>query len=72
MAPRPTFLRRLISPAISRGRRFARDERGVTAVEFGILGLPFFTIIFAILETTMVFLAGQVLDGAVEDASRLI
>jgi Flp pilus assembly protein TadG len=62
----------LISPAVSRGRAFARDDRGVTAIEFGILALPFFTIIFAILETTMVFLAGQVLDGAVEDASRLI
>jgi Flp pilus assembly protein TadG len=72
MVQRPTLLRRLISPAITRGRAFARDDRGVTAVEFGILALPFFTIIFAILETTMVFLAGQVLDGAVEDASRLI
>lgn len=72
MAQRPTFLRRLISPAISRGRAFARDDKGVTAVEFGILALPFFTLIFAILETTMVFLAGQVLDGAVEDASRRI
>lgn len=72
MAQRPTLLRWLISPAVSRGRAFARDDRGVTAVEFGILALPFFTIIFAILETTMVFLAGQVLDGAVEDASRQI
>jgi len=72
MAQRPTLLRRLISPAVSRGHAFARDERGVTAIEFGILALPFFTIIYAILETTMVFLAGQVLDGAVEDASRQI
>ena len=72
MARRPTLLRRLISPVVSRGRSFARDERGVTAIEFGILALPFFTIIFAILETTMVFFAGQVLDSAVEDASRMI
>jgi len=53
-------------------RTFVRDERGVTAIEFGILALPFFTIIFAIIETTMVFFAGQVLDSAVEDASRMI
>ncbi len=72
MAPRPTLLRQLIAPAVSRGRSFARDERGVTAIEFGILALPFFTIIFAIIETTMVFFAGQVLDSAVEDASRMI
>jgi Flp pilus assembly protein TadG len=69
---RPTLLRRLLSPAISRGRNFARDERGVTVIEFAILALPFFTIIFAILETAMVFFAGQVLDSAVEDASRMI
>jgi Flp pilus assembly protein TadG len=72
MTKRPTLLRRLISPVVSRGRAFARDDRGVTAIEFGILALPFFTIIFAILETTMVFLAGQVLDSALEDASRMI
>ena len=72
MARRPTLLRRLISPVVSHGRSFARDERGVTAIEFGILALPFFTIIFAIIETTMVFFAGQVLDSAVEDASRMV
>jgi Flp pilus assembly protein TadG len=72
MARKPTFLRRLISPAVSRGHAFARDERGVTAIEFGLLALPFFTIIAAILETAIMFLAGQVLDSAVEDASRML
>jgi Flp pilus assembly protein TadG len=72
MAQRQTFLRRLISPAVSRGHAFARDDRGVTAIEFGLLALPFFTIIFAILETTMVFFASQILDSAVEDASRMV
>ena len=52
-------------------RRFARDERG-TMIEVGILALPFFAIIAAILETAMVFLAAQVLDAGVQDASRLI
>lgn len=72
MSRKPSLLRRLFAPVISRGRSFSRDERGVTAIEFGILALPFFTIIFAILETAMVFFAGQVLDSAVEDASRMI
>jgi len=72
MARKPTFLRRLISPAVSRGHAFVRDQRGVTAIEFGLLALPFFTIIAAIIETAMVFFAGQVLDSAVEDASRMI
>lgn len=67
-----SLLRSVLAPAIRRGRQFDRDERGATAIEFGILALPFFTIIFAILETTMIFLAGQVLDSAVQDASRLV
>jgi len=54
------------------GRRFARDERGVTAIEFGILALPFFTIILAIIQTAIMFLATQVLDSALEDASRRV
>ncbi len=51
---------------------FLRDERAATAVELAILAVPFFAMIGAILETAMVFLASQVLDGAVQDASRLI
>lgn len=51
---------------------FARDESGVTLIEFGILALPFFSIIGAICETAMVFLSGQVLESGVLDTSRLI
>jgi Flp pilus assembly protein TadG len=53
-------------------RRFSRDEGGVTAVEFGLLALPFFAVIAAILETAIVFFAAQVLDSGVQDATRLI
>jgi Flp pilus assembly protein TadG len=67
-----TFLRRFFAPAIARGRGLARDERGVTAIEFGLLGLPFFAIILAVLETSMMFLGTQILDGAVEEASRKV
>jgi Flp pilus assembly protein TadG len=51
---------------------FARDEEGVTAIEFGILALPFFTVVAAILQTGIMFLVTQVLDSAVEDASRRV
>lgn len=57
---------------LPRRRNFARDDRGVTAIEFGILALPFFSILAAILETSIVFLSGQVLDSAVQDVSRLV
>ena len=53
-------------------RRLGRDERAVTAVEFGMLALPFFAIIGAIMQTSLVFLASQVLESAVHDASRAI
>jgi hypothetical protein len=53
-------------------RGFARDEKGAVAIEFALLALPFFAIIFAILETSIVFFAGQILDSAVQDASRKV
>ena len=52
--------------------RFRRDETGVTAVEFGLVALPFFALMFAILETALVFFAGQTLETAVSNAARLI
>lgn len=55
-----------------RMRLFWRDERGATAVELALLGVPFFALIGAILETALVFLASQTLDSAVQDASRYI
>lgn len=55
-----------------RRRALARDERGATLIEFGLLAPFFFAIIGAILETSVVFLSGQILDSAVQDVSRLI
>ena len=52
--------------------RLLQDDRGVTAVEFGLLAVPFFTIVAGILQTSVIFLATQVLESAVQDASRLI
>ena len=62
----------MLAPALRGAGRFRRDDRGVTIIEFGILALPFFTIIAAILETSLVFFASQILDSAVQDAGRLI
>jgi Flp pilus assembly protein TadG len=57
---------------LKRGTGLLGDQRGTTAIEFGILAIPFFVIVGAILETAMVFLASQLLDSAVQDASRLV
>lgn len=71
MTSRHPLARVLLAPFVGR-RGFVRDERGATAVEFSLLALPFFTLIFAILETSITFLGGQILDAAVQDASRKI
>lgn len=51
-------------------RRFARNRDGVTAIEFAFLGLPFFLLIFAILESCIAFAAQELLSNATDDVAR--
>ena len=53
-------------------RRLVRDQRGISAVEFAMVAAPFLALVFAIMETAMVFFAGQVLETAAADSARLI
>lgn len=53
-------------------RRFLRHERGATAIEFGMVMLPFLTLLVMTMETALVFLAQQSLETAVSDAGRKI
>jgi Flp pilus assembly protein TadG len=53
-------------------RRFIREQNGTAAVEFALIAVPFLALLFAIIETALVFFAGQTLEAAVSDASRLI
>ncbi len=53
-------------------RHFLKNREGATAVEFALVALPFFGIIFAIIEVALTFWATQVLENAVADASRQI
>ena len=55
-----------------RKRRFRRNEDGSTVVEFALVILPFLACMFAIIEVGLSFLASQVLETSVADASRLI
>ncbi|MGH6726367.1 MAG: TadE/TadG family type IV pilus assembly protein [Pseudolabrys sp.] len=63
-------IRRLLPTRMA--RRFVRHEDGAAAVEFALVAVPFLALIFAILETALVFFAGQTLEAAVSDAGRLI
>lgn len=71
MKKRPTS-RFPLNLVLRKSKRLKRDERGATAVEFGLLALPFFALMGATLETGLVSLASNVFESAVNDSSRLI
>jgi len=52
--------------------RFFHNEDGGAAIEFGVVALPFFAMLFAIIQTALVFFGGQILETANADAARLI
>ena len=53
-------------------RVFGRRDDGAVAVEFAIVLAPFLAMLFAVLETALVFFAGQTLETAVAASGRLI
>jgi Flp pilus assembly protein TadG len=53
-------------------RRFRRNRRGSAAVEFALVAPVFFALLFAIIETALVFFAGQVLETITQDSARQI
>ena len=57
---------------IRAARRLLRRQDGAVAVEFGLVAAPFLLLVFAIMETAIVFFAGQTLETAVADSARLI
>lgn len=52
--------------------RFARAERGATAVEFGLVSLPILAMIFGLIELALVFVVATTLDQATQAAARQI
>lgn len=48
------------------------DLRGATAVEFALVSLPFFTMLIGMIETSLFFAAGNVLEGASHEAARVL
>ena len=53
-------------------RPFIRRQDGATTIEFGMVAAPFLAMVFAIMETAIVFFAGQALETAGADSARLI
>ena len=66
------------SPAIPKAsttsilRRFRRNRAGSAAVEFALVAPMFFALLFAIIESGIMFFAGQVLETVTQNAARTI
>jgi Flp pilus assembly protein TadG len=52
--------------------RFRADRKGATAMEFGLLCIPFFFMLMMIIETSLAFWTRQVLQEATNQAARTI
>jgi len=78
MIAAPSGERSMSSPAASTAsfrnllRRFPRSRRGSAAVEFALVAPVFFALLFAIIETGIMFFASQVLETYTQEAARLI
>ena len=53
-------------------RRFVAQSAAGTTIEFALLAAPFIAGLFAILQTALVFFAGQTLETAAATSARLI
>jgi Flp pilus assembly protein TadG len=56
----------------ARFQDWASDKRGIAALEFALVGIPFFFLIFGLLEVSVRFIMSTVLEHAVSEASRQI
>ena len=56
----------------SRLQKGKRAREGSTAVEFAMIALPFFVLLFAILEIGLILLLDAVVETAVADTGRLV
>ena len=64
-APLPASFRRLL-------RSFGRSRRASAAVQFAFIAPLFFGLLFSIIETALMFFAGQVLETMTQDAARTV
>jgi Flp pilus assembly protein TadG len=58
--------------ALASVRKLLRREDGAAALEFAVVAAPFLALLFAIMESALMFLAGQTLESAAANSSRLI
>jgi Flp pilus assembly protein TadG len=64
-----SVLRRVSPVAL---HQLAARNDGAAALEFGLVAAPFLALLFGIMETGLVFFAGQTLESSAAQASRLV
>ncbi len=52
--------------------RWADDRRGVAALEFAMISIPFFFLVFGLIEISMIFIFSTILEHGAGEAARLI
>ncbi len=62
----------LLSRAMLMLNRFRRAKKGSAAVEFAMLAIPFFLLLYAVIDTSLVLFATSTLENGVAAAGRQI
>ena len=65
-------MKRAEKRALRFAKRFKKNEDGATAIEFAFVALPFFALLFGIMELAIVFFINSALVHATSEAGRLI
>ena len=63
---------RFAIPGFKTARAMAQDRRASVIVEFALIAVPFFMLLFGVLEAGLVFFGNSMLEKATEDAARLV
>lgn len=58
--------------AVAPFAKLLRREDGAVALEFAVVATPFLALLFAIMESALMFLASQTLESAAQKAGRLV
>lgn len=63
----------IVAPRWSaRFEAWASDKRGIAAVEFALIAIPFFFLIFGLLEVCVLFIMSSLLEHGINEAARQI
>jgi Flp pilus assembly protein TadG len=66
------WLKRKLKRQSGTGKRFLRDKKGVTVIEFAAIAPVFFFMMGSLMETGLMLFTEYVLQTSVQDAARLV